>query len=185
MRRGLVSIAVAGSLVCLSFFAPTLPATADDYDQCDIDTGCEPDNHEHTFCWSTNFDTDNKRDAADYAMTNLANETSFTRNYLSTCSTSTDILFRGYNFTNGRLAEYQCLDFVVGGCGQARILLDADAHENDSDREHSMCHEVGHSGGLTHHLPAYDDCMESGHWDGNVLRLHYNSHHEDHLNELD
>jgi predicted Zn-dependent protease len=50
------------------------------------------------------------------------------------------------------------------------------------NRVKTACHEIGHSGGLTHHDAPYDGCMVNG----SVSSGHtqYNAHHKDHLNLL-
>lgn len=184
--RPLSRVASVFALVLALLVLHAGPSIADDYDQCDSDTGCEPDNQNHTWCYSTGMDTFNETEAAAYGVGNLSAETAFYDTYMQNCDGSSDILFRGADLSSGTLGDYLCLDFTWNGdCGQARVRLDSAAHNGDLDRDSTMCHEVGHSGGLTHHSGNYDDCMWNSHYDGNTSHLHYNSHHEGHLNTLD
>ena len=83
----------------------------------------------------------------------------------------------------GVRGAYQCTSTsgVSGpGCQTARLKLNPDLLNDDLNRKKTACHEVGHSGGLSHESDP-NDCMvpgpvSSGHTD-------YNTHHIGHLND--
>lgn len=58
-------------------------------------------------------------------------------------------------------------------------LITGESYPN-RDRTKTSCHEVGHSGGLSHSYSA-NDCMLSGHVSSGHIT--YNSHHHSHLNQ--
>jgi len=140
--------------------------------------GLIADNYEHTFCWGSGFNDTDLRQAARYSFSNLATQTNFTRLYMSSCSTNTDVRFlQGLQQGDAR-GEYFCLAWTGIRCLRARIRLNRIVLTNTLNRRKTACHEVGHSGGLEHGNKT--DCMFSG----PVTSGHqqYHGHHIDHLN---
>lgn len=120
---------------------------------------------------------------ARYAMSNLEDQTHFTKNLVPDCTGNTDIVWHKFNNPNPR-GQYICVDASgtssQNQCQKAKVLLNPDQLNDDVNREKTACHEVGHSGGLSHADDA-NDCMKNG----AVSSDHrdYNNHHIDHLND--
>lgn len=180
MRRPVLTLLSASALAAAISAAPlTSTATADEFNGCNSVSGCRPDNFEHTYCWGSSFTATNLRSAANYAMGNLDAQTSYFDNFMSSCSSATDVIWHTMSSTTVR-GDYVCLAFnSAGNCEQARVRLNPTLLTDTLNREKTACHEIGHSGGLAHSSTA-SDCMISG----AVTSGHrtYNQHHVDHLN---
>lgn len=175
--------------------AVSLPqqAGADPYDSCygsNSDGGCRPDDFNHTFCQRPIMNDYLKfKDASAYAMRNLDSQTRYTRYYKGDCDHTVDVKFGIDTSVSGVRGYYECNEYLtdgVGGtlCGGASVYYNPpEINNNDRpelNREKTACHEVGHSGGLTHHASPYSDCLVNG----EVASGHrdYNEHHVEHLN---
>jgi hypothetical protein len=147
-------------------------------------TPCASDGLLHTYCWGGDFDGDSFRDAARYAMNNLEDQTAFRVSKLDNCTDGTDIIWRTFN---GALGQYDCIRDAGSRCASARVFVNPGDHNGlpdaQTERKHTTCHELGHSGGLRHYAPGAggDDCMRSDL--GNQNHTRYNGHHRDHLNQ--
>jgi len=180
-----LAAAAAGGLLLLAF----LPSTASgDFwfqppCQLSLSTPCTADNAEHTYCWAGNFDSTNFRDAAKYAMENLDAQTDFYDNKMANCTANTDIVWTEFTVSGVR-GRYECEALSGWNCGQARIYINRAEINSSSDpelnRKKTSCHEVGHSGGVSH-AETGDDCMKSG--EVTLGHKDYNPHHIGHLND--
>jgi hypothetical protein len=181
MRK--LSVAIVAAVV---LFAPGQARADHFWDQnCDPseDLPCTADNYQHTYCWGDNFDGDNWRDAAKYAMENLAAQSDFWDYKDADCHSESDVVWVMFNEPGVR-GRYNCVEDRGENCEKARVLLHAAEINDDDDpelnRKKTSCHEVGHSGGLSH-SDDVADCMKSG--EVQVGHKEYNGHHVDHLND--
>jgi hypothetical protein len=146
------------------------------------ETPCVPDNFEHTYCWGNSFDGQSVRDAAHYGMSNLDQQTQYDRNFLggsANCSSTTDVVWREFNDPTLR-GRYDCT--ATNGsseCEHSIIFMNPANLANQLNKDKTACHEIGHSGGLSH-SDNVNDCMISGHVSQN--HRDYNDHHRTHLN---
>lgn len=149
-------------------------ASADVYADGYPDSGFRPDNSEHTYCWGSNYDGTTARDAANYAMNNLDNQTTMYDNFISGgCSSITDA--RWIKTTDNVDGYYQCLSFnSAGECESAHVAINPNNMGGWADWKQTACHEVGHSVGLTH---GNYDCLSS-----DSSKQQYSDHHRDHVN---
>ena len=153
-------------------------ADVDTFGTCDYVSGCFADNSEHTYCYTASVAGAGFQTAAGNSMSNLANQTVFTKNFMS-CSGNTDVVFKRIDGIPNVIAQYECQEELSGNrCGRASVTFDGDnlATQSAAVKQHSACHEVGHSGGLAH--GGTTDCMRSGYH----TNIHYNAHHVSHLN---
>ena len=183
---GLTSRAGAVALLALALAASAFlhgKARADFFWDQDCDpsaaTPCTADNFEHTYCWADNYDASNLRDAASYAMQNLGQQTLFWRNFVTSCGPNIDIVWTRFSDPTLR-GRYDCVDASGPNCGKARVYMNPDNLVDQHNKEKTACHEVGHSGGLSHADDA-GDCMITGF----VSQGHrtYTDHHVAHLND--
>jgi hypothetical protein len=160
--------------------------------ECDpgADRPCAADNLRHTYCWGGDFVGPPARNAADYAMGNLVDQTQFTKARLD-CDPQIDVSWHKFE-DPGFYGRYDCVDASgtasPRSCQKARVLLNTELLNSQvapqHNREHFACHEIGHSGGLKHY-PAGEgsDCMRNGLVTSG--HRHYNAHHIGHLNQND
>lgn len=134
------------------------------------------------------FNGEPARDAARYALSNLVEQTQFTRDQVD-CGPNTDVAWHKFDEPNLR-GRYNCVDATgtasPRSCQKARVFLNTDLLNSQSMPEHNRkktsCHEIGHSGGLKH----YDDgagCMILGHVSSGPIQ--YTDHQVGHLNQND
>lgn len=87
---------------------------------------------------------------------------------------------------SGTRGQYTCISFVTSGvCNHSTVIVDrAELQIGDhdiEDMEKTMCHEVGHSVGLTH--GGNTDCMLNGEIPStSIVWRTYDSHHKSHIN---
>lgn len=153
-------------------------AQADPFGQCDRNSGCRADNFEHTYCFGPSLAGDGFQSAAGYGMSNLVTQTNFTKTYMSSCSSNTDVVFKREDGMSA-LGDYLCMAFVSGTrkCNRARVRFNGRLLKQKRHKNNTACHEVGHSGGLGH--GSGNDCMIA---QGPSNKIHYNGHHVTHLN---
>lgn len=187
VKEVLIGYGRSVGLICLFIFSLTAvwgmsPASADQFGMCNATSGCRADNFEHTYCYGGSLAGDGFQTAAGYGMSNLVAQTKFTKTYMSSCSSNTDVVFKRDDSINA-YADTLCMAFVSGTnkCNRARVrfngkLLNA-LGQPMVNKKSTACHEVGHTGGLAHGTPS--DCMTNVTPTTNV---HYNAHHKSHLN---
>lgn len=177
-RRGAIA---AVALAVFAALIVAVPAQADDFGLCNDNTGCRPDNFEHTFCWDSTYSSP-FYNAATYAMGNVDTQTSYWDTRMSPCTSSTDVRFQQTNAPgSGTRGDYLCLaKNSAGDCERSRVRLNPDLLTDTTNRQKTACHEVGHSGGLTHG-DTFGDCMRNGYVTGGYQT--YNAHHIGHLND--
>jgi hypothetical protein len=160
-------------------------AAGDAYGRCENHLestgGCLPDSNEHTFCWGDNFQRQGGWNGATHAMDNLVVETILTKNYMSTCTEDTDLiwhLFRHSDLAGG----WFCDDGQVDGriCRRGRALMDPHDMQNQREWKEVACHETGHSIGLHHRNYERYDCMHRKNY--YVPYPHYSDHSIHHVN---
>lgn len=161
---------------------PVPPANADSFALCSGATGCLPDNKDHTYCWSADFQQHAvMRDAGNYAMSNMVSQTTYSKTFVSECTELTDVVWiRDPTLGAGVRGAYECQAFnSADECEWSHVWLNPSELDDDLNRNKTACHELGHSLGLTHHDPPFGDCMVSG----AVTSGHqqYNDHHVTHI----
>ncbi len=155
-------------------------------------TGPHPDGSSHSFCYTSTITSasgiapnivDAEYDALEGpAVTNVT--------YHSVCdpigSTETDVVWRRDNLGGSTTGSTTCDDFNNGICDQAYITLDqAQIHvggEDEIDETQTACHELGHTGGLTHGSVDSDCMINSADTPPTGLQYRrYGTHHRGHI----
>ena len=148
--------------IAIGPLAMSAPAVGDVY----IEVKNKADNYEHTYCWGGSFGSSAWRSAAEYAMSNLDAQTSYFRQFMSSCGTTTDVLWevdpnmgdrgiwicRSWNDEAGQTGP--------GECESAVLRLNSALNTTTANQRHVACHELGHSVGFSHLVTT--DCMKSG-----------------------
>jgi hypothetical protein len=150
-------------------------AIADDYAVGPPNSGYKPDNGDHTYCWNSTFaDSQNAKDASQYAMNNLDGQTTMFDTFISSgCTSVTDARF--IKTTEPGDGYHQCLGFnSAGECETAHVAINFGNMTSWADWKQTACHEVGHSVGLTH---GNYDCMDT-----DETKQQYSDHHVYHVN---
>lgn len=170
-RRLWMLIAMAA---LLAVSAP--PVAADQYGIGGSDTGWIPDNHDHDYCWSTNFTWTSLRNLADDVMDSLEATTDFSGGSHQSCNSGTDVYFQRFNTTAYR-GQYQCDDRQgTYECDNADVRVSSNTSVlPTNEREKTLCHEVGHSAGARHHSSGYG-CMVSGASTATAYWVHTKTH---------
>lgn len=110
-RRRLAGMVMATALGLLGFSQ----AWGDEYAKGGSSGGYKPDNSEHTFCLSADYEGSNPVDGAIYAMDNLQDQTNMTKNRVPDCNENTDAKFNIQELGDSD-GEYQCLDLSGDVC---------------------------------------------------------------------
>lgn len=164
-------------------------AAADPWGTNTSNTGAHPDADPHGFCYSSSVGSDIKsgiREAEWSAM----DPTQVNVNYDSSCKLSgsgeTDVVWRQGNLRSGVSGQTYCEDFD-GHCDQYYLTLDRGeinrGSHDEIDEAQTACHELGHSGGLTHGGSSADCMINSGATPPTAVRYRrYGGHHTNHLN---
>jgi hypothetical protein len=170
-----IKLSIGALVALMSFSLSAGAAIADEYAVGGTDSGYKPDNGDHTYCWNTTFaESQNAKDASNYALNNLDNQTTMYETFISSgCTTITDA--RWIKTTNSGDGYYQCLGFnSAGECETAHVAINFSNQSSWTDWKNTACHETGHSVGLTH---GNYDCMGT-----DVSPVQYSDHHVDHVN---
>jgi hypothetical protein len=156
-------------------------ASADAFGQCNSNTGCEPDNKTHSGCWRYGGSIGSMRQEIwDFFWVALDSDTALSTTWNNSCSSSTDVRLDDDLTNPAFLGIYQCISFTGGECEQANITMNAGLLTNYCNYYATLCHELGHSAGLTHDTS--NDCMTSGLQDGcNPPAWTYDAHHKAHI----
>lgn len=142
-------IPLAMAITALTFF--TTPSSADSF----------PDNHHdgladsstHTYCFQSWV---SDASVGHYAMRDILDDTTdMSDSYSTTCTTSTDVVFRDVNLGGSLRGRYTCMTWYSNDrCNYSIVELDfaqIDIGSNDwHDRRKTSGHEVGHSVGTNH-----------------------------------
>lgn len=175
-----------GAVVALIVLSNTVSqgSFADDFGTHTVDTGAKADNGWHDYCtvysWVPSW-----QQPLDDAMARLSSQTVMTTHWQSGgCSNWMDVQARVSNSTEMGSALRGSTTCVTGQfdalnvvCGGAAVLLNADLLTDYGQRRKTICHEVGHTVGLSHSSTA-TDCMISG----SSTVDWYGSHHIAHIN---
>ena len=158
----------------------TPPASADPFGVGSTDTGWLGDNHDHDYCWSTGFGWTTLRTAASQSMVYLESVTDFNGGSLQSCNSGTDIYFQRFDTTDYR-GQYDCFDRGSGNkCDRAYVRISSNRAKLPSNqRRKTICHEIGHTAGATHHDINWG-CMVSG----SSTAQNYVYHTRQHMNAL-
>ena len=175
MRRRALFIA---SLLAITLAFAT-PASADPFGVGGRDTGWLADNHDHDYCWSTDFTWTDLRNKATAAMDYLESSTDFSGGSHQSCNSGTDVYFERHDDLDVR-GQYQCFDRSGNECDRAHVRISGDTDMLPrNQRRKTLCHEIGHSAGATHHDSGWG-CMVSGTSTSEI----YFSHTRTHMNNL-
>lgn len=168
-------------------------ATADPWGTGTTDTGAHPDVGPHTWCFGPSWPNGNM--TANYAASNLANQTYAGPSYVATCNldgtSQTDVKWGADDLPGTERGLTRCAVVASSGhCDRNNLTLDFpelnEGTNDEADQWKTTCHELGHSTGLTHgtiNTTYYDDCMMRGEIPGTAVKWHqYNQHHINHVN---
>lgn len=110
----------------------------------------------------------------------LESETDFDGGSLQSCNSGTDVYWQALNTTAYR-GIWACMDVNGDECdnGEARISTNTNTLPED-ERRKTICHELGHSTGASHHGSGYG-CMVSG----TSTDETYVTHTINHMNDLE
>jgi hypothetical protein len=164
------------------------PASADPFGTWTSDTGPFADGVGHTYCWGSGFDAA-LQDNATAALANLDAQTEMFDSFQATCNVvTTDIYFFDANLPAGVRGSTRCVTWKTYGvvCDSFDIEIDPAeiniGSDDEADTTKTLCHEVGHSVGLSHLAPQ-DDCMISGEMPSTAAQWRkYSAHHVSHIN---
>lgn len=141
---------------------PWQTAQADEWGDQDSSTGAHPDEDPHTTCFGTNFPIVGSRD--DWVLDVQTNAMDVPtdvniNNHNLDCTNSgtqeTDVVWNGGNLT-GAYGKAPCDDYETfsNQCDQYHVTLDFPAIEAGPEDQVMakiiMCHELGHTAGLSH-----------------------------------
>lgn len=184
--------ALAGVLISctatVALVASTLTASADPWGTGGSNTGAHPDPDPHGYCYSSSVGSDLKSGIFE-AEWKAMDPTQVNVDKDSSCKLSgtgeTDVVWRQGALSGTVRGETSCEDFDGNRCDQNYLTLDLaeiNKGSNDEiDEAKTACHELGHSGGLTH--GGASDCMLSGEVPSTAVKYRrYNAHHIGHLN---
>jgi hypothetical protein len=171
-----VSAVCASAILLGTILVGAGSARADDYIDCAQGYGvCGPDDYTHYYCYGTSLDgKPSLKDAADWVMTLMENQTVMTTVLQSSCASATDVRFHDLDLGFGTRGRYECTTWAGSDhpqvCAAAAVRLDYDQivlEANDSSWAYSdgveengevrmnvrktYCHEAGHSLGFLHH----------------------------------
>ncbi|MFA5774063.1 MAG: hypothetical protein WC864_01640 [Ilumatobacteraceae bacterium] len=163
-----------------SLFLGSSIALADSYGTGGTDVGRIPDNHDHDWCWSTGWPGGSWDTDATNRHINLENQTLFGGGSNQSCDSGTDVYWKAGPIV--QRGTYVCNDLFSGICDNASVTINTDTAilPSGGQRQKTMCHELGHSGGLAHYSGVAFDCMVSG----SSTLIHYRPHAVGHLDAL-
>lgn len=189
-RGGLVRLVALLALGVMATLALGPSASADPWGTNTTDTGAHPDSDPHTYCYSSSVGSDAQPNMSD-AEWDAMDPTAVNVDYNSTCdlssSTETDVVWREGDLAGSRLGETYCEDFDTY-CDQSYATLDlpriAVGSEDEIDETMVACHELGHTGGLTHGGSSTDCMADRGETPPTALQYRrYGGHHKDHFTD--
>lgn len=173
---------IAGALAAMLALASlAVPAFGDPFGVGGRDSGWLADNHDHDYCWSENFTWANLQEIAHEAMDYLESVTDFSGgSHHGNCNSGTDVYFQRYHTTAYR-GRYQCDDRSGNVCDNADVRISSHTGTLPSaERRKTVCHEIGHSAGATHHSSGWG-CMVRG----SSTSETYTAHTRNHMNQLE
>lgn len=183
MGQRSIRLVVASIVVACAALGVPAPGTADPFIENGNHphTGNKPDSWNHTYCFGPGIVNVQLRNAATAAMDVLAFQSGPYQSTLSaTCATGIDIVFEQAPIS-GAWGTFVCTTFLGDGtCDQATVVLaTALGFQSAANQQHTACHEVGHTVGLTHH-PTNSPwaCMRSG----LLTDITFNAHQVNHMN---
>lgn len=153
-------------------------ASADPFGTGTSETGLLADNHDHDWCWSTGFWSVTMRAKAYASHKYLESVTDFSGGSGQSCNSGTDVHWQALNTTAYR-GIWSCMDVNGDECdnGEARITTNTDVLPV-SERRKTICHELGHSTGASHHSSGFG-CMVSGTSTAETYVTHTINHMDD------
>lgn len=194
-RLGKSRVAViAATVVALTAFGPSVPASATNYSGTTGATGCtnlnEADNRDHYFHYVDLTQT--MKDATYWARVNNVNPTDVNTHYDSTLDRLTDVVVRDRYYVD--YCGYDWWQVGEGGvvglatCDSTNSARECEKHTvrysnrfvdntSQSNERGLACHEIGHTLGLAHRTST--SCMQTGY---PKPANNYSTHDRNHLN---
>lgn len=182
MKRRYVGFAAVVVVFQLAQLLFVLPSNADSFGTCGPASPCIPDSYEHTFCYGSSLDgQSNMKDAIQYAMGNMDDQTYYYKNFVSSCGSTTDVKWTDGNLGVHVYGNWTC-DLGLNGdgyCEGGTATVNITRLDGELNKQKTSCHELGHSLGAMHDDNAAD-CMKNGPVE--VGHKTYSNHHIDHIN---
>ncbi len=182
-----VGLVLAASLTLT--LGTALAAAADPWGTNTQDTGAHPDSDPHTYCYSSSAGADIRENISNM-MWDAMDPTAVNVDYNSDCDlsgdTETDVVWRQGNLASATGSTY-CEDFDTR-CDQFYSTLDLAAIDvgdyDETDQSQTACHELGHTGGLTHGGSSTDCMINTGDTPPTDLQYRrYGDHHKSHFTD--
>lgn len=195
--RRIAGAAGLSAVTALGGVAWGVPAGADPYGTNAEDTGAFPDSNPHTYCLGASLSS-SATDEWIAHMNYLEAATDINSSGPSDCTGSTDVIGQNVNLPGAQMGLTDCIEFAGFVCDRSRAQIDesyiAQQRYPITTRRKTICHEVGHTVGLTHYKDAdrdypspaenQHDCMISGTLPSpdDVWKA-YSTHHKSHIND--
>lgn len=204
-----VMFAIGAAMVLSPLYVAPQTASADPYAECSRGSGvCAPDDDAHYWCYG-NLHSKALRTGVRRTIRRMERSTVVNGLRRSSCRHA-DARFNQADLEPGIVGLYECKVWAGSDhprvCAKARVIIDKKAHKkvqrhvvagSDGKVEHgelgmnlrlSMCHELGHSLGFTHHDASWyrshaSECMTNQWIEEDVAGTwqRYNVHHARHV----
>lgn len=187
-RPRVIALLVALALAALLAPPISAPSAADSYAYGYPNSGFVPDAYPHSWCWGATPPDVYWRGAMEDAVWYLDVWTDAEAPHDdAACGEGVDMITEIRELGGTMRGEYSCEILSAGICYEADIGIDNDLPDYQQRRK-TMCHEIGHSVGLTHGITAnnhtYTDCMRSGAVPSGTQWRVYSQQHLDHISCL-
>lgn len=168
------------------------PAVSDPWGTNTVDTGAHPDPDPHGYCFSYTMNDWLIHYVTEIEENALANPTEAQAPRDTPCtgsgSAETDVMWWVEDLPPRVTGSSHCDDLNSGICDQAYASIDVQeiyiGGEDEIDFKQTICHELGHTAGLTHGGNSNDCMINSGDTPPTELRYRrYGDHHTTHIND--
>lgn len=183
-------VSATSLLFALSIVGVPVIANADTWGSQSTTTGAHPDGGSHWYCFGSGFPSQKFVSVNEISEVALDSATDANVQLDDACNYSsgvqTDVRWLSGNLASIR-GQAPCVVYLASGyCDRYDVTIDfieiAEGEDDEIDGRKTICHELGHSVGLTHHDSGYK-CMITGpvpSTDGQWRR--YEDHHIAHIN---
>lgn len=160
LMRLKVGIALSAAVFATIFVAQGVKA--DPFGIPSSSTGRIADNHDHDWCWSTGFTLTDMRTKATDAHAYLHSSTNFGGGSFQTCDSGTDVKWMAQNTTAWK-GSTVCVTLNGSKCDVHTSSITTNTTTLPvASRRHTICHELGHSTGASHHAESGWGCLTNG-----------------------